>query len=285
MRSAYWILEQLANRSTQPQPMQGGESRERASASSNLPGAAEDTPETNAQQSRRSERSASDHAAQTKSDDGTGLDVPPELVNEIQDLRSALRKRLSRSPQDSQDSKQDLAREYEYTGEKPFQQSISELENIYESLSARVTELEAQHEADIDNIEGDVASVQEAVEENELAVQNAVDQSNLQRFDENVQGEIFELQQRLEEFAGRMDELETSQSETADSISRLTQSQADLEARITRELDGIEGLFQHFLDRTDRLEQRIETLSASVDEPGAKISDHLRSRREFADLI
>jgi len=115
------------------------------------------------------------------------------------------------------------------------------------------------------------------------------------RVDDRLQRTISDLQDRFEDLSrieegtedleARVGEIEAERSETDTDLAEVVETQEKLEARIEREFDSIENVFQHLLDKTDDLEYRVGAVAETHGDDIEPFEDHVEERERFADLM
>jgi archaellum component FlaC len=271
MLSSYWILEELTGM------MDEAEGDGPASKLEEASGDAEESPDTEK--------------------GGTAEGLPEggdlsELIREFQELRSAIMEMPDR--QGSERRRDPPRREWDQPRRQSpppsrvddrLQRTISDLQDRFEDLSDELADVQDQHEEDVAALESDIEETLETLDDLESTVEGLVGHKALESLAVSLEQELSRIEEGTEDLEARVGEIEAERSETDTDLAEVVETQEKLEARIEREFDSIENVFQHLLDKTDDLEYRVGAVAETHGDDIEPFEDHVEERERFADLM
>ncbi len=273
MLSSYWILEELTGMMGETD--QGGPaSRLRGGTSSEGPES--DSPDADA--------SGNGVGTSGVESDRPGENDTSELIREFQQLRSAILE-LSERPE---------AGEGKGEGEPPsshgktddrLRRTLSDLQDRVEELSEELSEVQEEHDRDVADLQAEIEKTLDTLGNLESLVDDRVGHSELESLAVSLEQELSRIEETTGDLDGRVAQLEEVHSETADEVAALADSHSEFEARLDREFDSIENLFQHLLDRTDDLEYRLGAISDAHDEDMESVEDAVAEREQLTEIM
>ncbi len=283
MLSSYWILEELTGMMDEGD---GGGPGSELGGTTGKVGESPDTDAAEADAGRTSARTGGEKSGLPEGDDIS------ELIHEFQDLRSAI---LEMPNQQGSERQRDAPRQQwdEQRRQSPessrvddrLQRTLSDLQDRFEDLSDELADVQDQHEEDVAQIESDIDETLDTLERLESTVEGLVGHGALESLAVSLEEELSRIEEGAEELEGRVRQLEEAHSETDTELAEIAATQKELEARIEREFDSIENVFQHLLDKTDDLEYRLGAVAETHGEDIQPFEDHVDERERLADLM
>ncbi len=279
MLSSYWILEELTGMLDDGEP--GGP------ASHLGQGAGEPESEGPGAGANRNDVDA----AEGESDRG-GEGDSTEVIRELRQLRTAVQELSERSDAESRDRQSGpraddprVSRSSSQRRSDGLQTALADLQERIEDLSEELSEVQETHDRDVADLRADVEETLETLEGLESSVDGLVGNSELESLAVSFEEELSRIEDTTTELDGRLAQLEEAHSETAGEVTDLADGHSDLEARLDREFDSIENLFQHLMDRTDDLEYQITAVSDSHEERMDPVQDDIEEREQLVAVM
>jgi len=283
MLSSYWILEELTGMMDD-----GGQGGPTSNLGQSTIGgeAGSDDPDASA------DKNDDDTNASGRERDATDENGSAELIREFQQLRSAILELSERQDAGEQQPRSDAR--VDDSSVSPFSQdrtddrlrrTLSDLQERVEDLSDELSEVEEKHDRDVADLEGDIEETLETLETLESSVDDLIGHSELESLAVSLEEELSRIEETTAELDGRLAQLEEVHSETAGEVADLADGQSDLEARLDREFNSIENLFQHLLDKTDDLEYRLDAVSDSHEEDIASVEEGVAEHERLGAIM
>lgn len=267
MLSSYWILEELTGMMDEAD--QGGPaSRLRGGTSSEGPEG--DSPDAD----------ASGNGVSGVESDRPAENDTSELIREFQQLRSAILE-LSERPETGEGGPPSSHRK---TDDR-LRRTLSDLEDRVEELSEELSEVQDEHDRDVADLQAEIEKTLDTLGNLESLVDDRVGHSELESLAVSLERELSRIEETTGDLDGRVAQLEEVHSETAGEVAALADSHSEFEARLDREFDSIENLFQHLLDRTDDLEYRLGAISDAHDEDMESVEDAVAEREQLTKIM
>ena len=260
MLSSYWILEELTGMMDEA---------EQGHTGARLQGdTAGDASENSSQEAHASGEGADTSVGGSDRPDDDGSS---ELIREFQDLRSAILELTDRPGTEGQRAASggqvgdhQVSAPLQRRTDERLQTTLSELQDRVENLSEEVSDIEETLESSVDDLVG---------------------HSELESLAVSLEEELSRIEDATGELEDRLTQLEEVQSETAGEVADLADGQSELEARLDREFDSIENLFQHLLDATDDIEHRVGAISDSHEGDMESVEEALAERERLATVM
>jgi chaperonin cofactor prefoldin len=167
----------------------------------------------------------------------------------------------------------------------PPQETLPDLQTRLKELSVGLTEVQDRHSEDISQLKSNIESILDILEELDSTVDGLVGYSELGLFAAELDEKLSEVNEADRTIDGRVAQLEDSQSAVRSELSNIKETQSDLDAKIEREFDGIENLFEHLMDKADELEYRTGALSETHDDDFEQVEEFVAEHKQLTALM